>query len=162
MKEYHLKPKQSEEVVPFGAEEEVSPKPVSDGAKEVTAFFAGEGDDDFIEKEALADLVAYAKSMKDTLKDVETRYEKAKDEIKKRLKVDSMEEKKAIHNFGDHQVVVTRKNGQTKVDWEKYVEDELGRKTLDELLSAKESVAKGESTSSYITVGKPSISLEIL
>ena len=74
----------------------------------------------------------------------------------------SQEEKKKIHTFDNHQVIVTRKNGSAKVDWERYVSDTLGEKELASLLGSRDAVSKGEATSAYISVGKPSISVEIV
>ena len=164
MKEYHLKPKAEEEVVPFGVEQEaIPPKPSSEqNVKEAVKFFRGEDDDQFIEKEAIADLVEYAYSLAQAKKDVDAKLEKAKDEIKKRLKAEAMEGKKQIQAFGTRQVILTKKNGASKVDWERYVSDVCGEVAVKELLDAKDGVSDGSSTSKYVTIGKPSVSLEIL
>jgi hypothetical protein len=163
VKEYKLGKQDEVEVVPFGGEEEIPAKPKpEDNVKEAVKFFRGEDDEAFIEKEALEDLVEYAFSMAQTKKDVDAKLEKAKDEIKKRLKADSMEQKKQIQAIGNRQVILTKKNGSAKIDWEQYVSDMMKPEAVKELLDAKEAVSDGTSTSKYVTLGKPSISLEIL
>lgn len=164
MKEYHLKGNKDsmeEEIVPFGAE--AAPPPISEPskAKETVRFFKGEDADDFIEKEQLADLVAYAHSMKKTLDDVEAKYNKAKEEIKKRLITD-MTGKKLVKDFGDNQVILTKKAGSVKFDAEKYIIEVCGAADWKKIEETKEMVKADKVTSPYFTTEKGSTSIEIV
>lgn len=164
MKEYHLKgnaDKMEEEIIPFGVE--AAPTPVSEPSKaaETVAFFKGEDADDFIEKELLVDLVAYAHSMKKTLDDVEAKYSRAKEEIKKRL-VGEMQGKKLVKDFGDNQVILTKKAGSVKFDAEKYIIEVCGAADWKKIEETKEMFAKDQVSSPFFTKGKESVSIEVV
>ena len=163
MKEYHLKAdKIEEEIIPFGVEEAApAPSASAEAAKETVRFFKGEDTDDFIEKEALADLVAYAHSMKKTLDDVEAKYSKAKEEIKKRL-VGEMQGKKLVKDFGDNQVILTKKAGSVTFDAEKYIIEVCGAADWKKIEETKEMFAKDQVSSPFFTKGKESVSIEVV
>jgi hypothetical protein len=167
MKEYILKGNSDkpmdEEIIPFGVEDKPSPPPPvqSEKVKEVVRFFAGEGTDDFIEKEALADLVAYAASMKQSFDEIERKYEAAKNEIKKRLEGE-MTGKKLIKDFGDNQVILSKRSGSVKFDAEGYIKEQMGDKTWAEIEQTKEEVKAGKMESRYFTQGKDSVSIEVI
>lgn len=145
-------------MVPFVS----TPAPVSEPSKaaETVRFFKGEDADDFIETEKLADLVAYAHSMKKTLDDVEAKYNKAKEEIKKRL-VGEMQGKKLVKDFGDNQVILTKKAGSVKFDAEKYIIEVCGAADWKKIEETKEMFQKDQVSSPFFTKGKESVSIEI-
>lgn len=167
MKEYILKGNSDkpmeEEIIPFGVEEAPSPPPSASAEAEAKTvrFFKGEDADDFIEKEQLADLVAYAHSMKKTLDDVEAKYNKAKEEIKKRL-VGEMQGKKLVKDFGDNQVILTKKAGSVKFDAEKYIIEVCGAADWKKIEETWEMVKADKVTSPYFTTEKGSTSIEIV
>ena len=158
MKEYILNSDSGDEMVPFVS----TPAPVSEPSKaaETVRFFKGEDADDFIETEKLADLVAYAHSMKKTLDDVEAKYNKAKEEIKKRL-VGEMQGKKLVKDFGDNQVILTKKAGSVKFDAEKYIIEVCGAADWKKIEETKEMFQKDQVSSPFFTKGKESVSIEI-
>lgn len=165
MKEYILKGNSDkpmeEEIVPFGVEEAApAPSTSAEAAKETVRFFKGEDADDFIEKELLVDLVAYAHSMKKTLDDVEAKYTKAKEEIKKRL-VCEMTGKKLVKDFGDNQVILSKKSGSVKFDAEKYIIETCGAATWKEIEETREMFKADKVTSPFFEKGKDSVSIEI-
>ena len=160
MKEYILNSDSGDEMVPFVS----TPAPVVEPVKAsdtTVRFFKGEDADDFIETEKLADLVAYAHSMKKTLDDVEAKYTKAKEEIKKRL-VGEMQGKKLVKDFGDNQVILTKKAGSVKFDAEKYIIETCGAATWKEIEETKEMFAKDQVSSPFFTKGKESVSIEVV
>ena len=167
MKEYILKGNSDkpmeEEIIPFGVEEAPSPPPSAsaEAAAKTVRFFKGEDADDFIEKEALADLVAYAHSMKKTLDDVEAKYTKAKEEIKKRL-IGEMQGKKLVKDFGDNQVILTKKAGSVKFDAEKYIIEVCGAAEWKKIEETKEMFQKDQVSSPFFTKGKESVSIEVV
>ena len=143
----------TEQEVPFGFE-----KP---NDQKIIEFFKGEADDTFIEQEQLVDVVEYAFSLKATIEEAEGKYKKAADEIKRRLDADKMQEKKLIKDFGDRKCILTKKAGSAKVDYEKYITDMIGEKSVTELAAMKQDAKDGRETK-YVTLGKSSVSLEIL
>jgi hypothetical protein len=167
-KQYRLKADSMEvEDAPFGAEEAPKTAPQKEvesqeNAKKAVQFFAGEDCEDFVEKEALADLVAYAASMKKTLEDVQEKYEKAKEEIKKRLSPEMGASKKLVQDFGDNQVILSRRAGSVKFDAEAYITGELGENAWKELEATKKLVQEGSHTSPFFQRGKESLSVEVI
>jgi molybdopterin converting factor small subunit len=137
-------------------------KPVNVNAKKAVSFFVGEAEDKFIENEAINDLVEYAFSLKATLEEVEKKYKQAADEIKKRLDADKMEGKKVVKDFGDRKVILTRRQGSVRVDYEAYIRDVVGEREVKDLETQKDLVKRGAAESKYMTLGKDSISMEIL
>jgi hypothetical protein len=137
-------------------------KPINENAKKAVTFFVGEAEAKFIENEAINDLVEYAFSLKATLEEVEKKYKQASDEIKKRLDADKMEGKKVVKDFGDRKVILTKRQGSVKVDYEQYIKDVVGEKDWKDLETQKDLVRRGTAESKYMSVNKDSISMEIL
>jgi hypothetical protein len=163
----------AEEELPFGVEGVNAPPAPSaqtpsketeskENAKKAVQFFAGEDCEDFIEKEAIADLVAYAVSMKKTLDDVQEKFEKAKEEIRKRLLPELGQQKKLVQDFGDNQVILSRRAGSVKFDAQAYITGELGENAWKELEATKKLVQDGTHTSPFFQRGKESVSVEVI
>ena len=132
----------------------------NENAQKVITFFKGEADEKFIEQEQLVDVVEYAFSLKATIEEAEEKYEKAVAEIKRRLDADKLESK-VVKDFGDRKCILTPKDGSAKVDYEKYITDMIGEKSVTELAAMKQDAKDGRETK-YVTLGKPSVSLEIV
>ena len=123
--------------VPFGVGEQPTEK--------IVGFFKGETSEDFIQKEAMTDLVAYTYSLKDTIKELTTdkktgKYDLALAEIKKRHDADKMKvgDGKVKKSYDERIVVFTPCNGNAKIEWEKWARALIGDKEVDALLSDKE------------------------
>lgn len=129
--------------------------------EKIVPFFAGEDCADFIERESLLDLAEYAHSMKKTLEDVEKKYKAAVDEIKKRLKVETLS-KKHIENLGERQILVTKRAGSVSFDAEKYIRATFNDAAWKELEETKALVKDGKAESPYFTRGKESVAVEIV
>jgi hypothetical protein len=172
-------PAPAEEEIPFGVWAEIGatpPQPSASAeaqapsretesranAREIVRLFAGEDCEDFIEKEAIADLVAYAASMKKTLEDVQEKYECAKEEIRRRLLPEMGTQKKLVQDYGDNQVVLSRRAGSVKFDAEAYITGELGENAWKELEATKKMVQDGTHTSPFFQRGKESLSVEVI
>lgn len=144
-------------------EEEISLEDLEkSGAEQVKQFFAGEAEEDFVEKQDLETLVQFYASIKATKDQAEKHLKEAGDKIKRLLNADRMEEKKVSKQIGGHTVLLTRRAGSVKIDYERYIVDVVGEKELQQLQAEKEAVKRGELESKYIEVGKDSVSLEVI
>lgn len=124
-------------------------------------FFAGEDVENFVDRESMLDLAEYAHSLKQTLKDVEKKYDAAVAEIKKRLKADTLP-KKHIENLGERQILITKRAGSVSFDVEAYITDEFSAAAWKELEETKAMVKDGKVESKYFTRGKESVAVEIV
>ncbi len=131
------------------------------GSGKVVQFFGGEDAEDFIDKESMLDLAEYAHSLKKTIEDAEKKHKAAVDEIKKRLKVETLS-KKHIENLGARQILVTRRAGSVSFDAEKYITAQMSEAAWKELEETKAMVKENKVESPYFTRGKESVSVEIV
>lgn len=129
-------------------------------AQQVVKHFMAEKD---ISKERTTEeLLAYAYDMKQQKEEAEKEYKLTMDKIKGIFKLDAMDQKKVSISAGDFNLLVSKRSGSCKVDWETYVADQMGDKAVKELEQTKALVREGKATSKYIEVGKEVLAVEIV
>lgn len=128
----------------------------------IKQFFAGEAEAKLVETEELPKLVEFYASLKETERQVKEHLEKTSARIKQLMDADKLEVKKFSQSIAGHTVILTRRDGSVKVDWEQYVADMVNDQAVKELQAIKEAVKRGEAESKYVTVGKESVSLEVI
>lgn len=130
-------------------------------AEPKTQFFRGEARIDLMLCEETPTLVAYAASLEATLEEIKDQLEKCREEIKKREHVDQLTAK-AVREYGDHQVILTPREGSVTFDARAYVISTMTKAAWDELEETKRLVKDGKATSPFFKVGKSSVALEII
>lgn len=129
---------------------------------EIVQFFSGEANPEFIATAELETLVAFYASVKLTSKQAGEHRDRAGARIKELLKADSIEEKKSVQKVGKWSVIISRREGACKIDYEKYIEDHIGPEALKELAEMKDLVKRGKGQSKYVTQADESVVLEVL
>ena len=125
---------------------------------EITPFFSKEKP----KEKTLEEHLEYAYSMKQQKEEAEKEYKLSMDRIKDLMKVDGVERKREILTAGDFNLIVMKRSGQVKIDWERYVVDTVGEPAMKELEALKALAKEGKADSKYITVGKEVVSCEIV
>lgn len=124
--------------------------------KKIVEHFSGP------KERSVQELIQYAYEMKQQREEAEKEYELALEKIKSALKVDKIEGKKSIVPADGYDVVVSKRNGQVKFDYDKFIEDEIGGDAVGEIERIKTLAKEGKADSKYIKVGKEVIAVEIV
>ena len=104
----------------------------------------------------------YAFQMKQQKDEAEKEYKLSMEKIKDLMKVDSIKGKREIMTAGDFNLIVMKKAGNCKIDYERYIEEVVGQEANKELEKLKALVKEGKADSKYITVGKEVVSCELV
>jgi len=129
-------------------------------AGEVVGFFTK--DKKASAERTIEDELAYAYEMKLQRDEAEKEYKLSMDRIKSAMKVDGVTGKRQILTAGDYNLIVMKKSGAVKIDWEKWAEDVVGPAAVKELEAAKALVREGKADSKYVSVGKEVVSCELV
>lgn len=125
-------------------------------AKEIVKHFTAEKETD------ISKLIEYAFEMSEQEKECAKEKKLALDKIKAAWKLDKQEEKKKTYPVDGYNLIVTKRNGQVKFLYEKFIEDELGVDAIGEIEQLKALAKEGKADSKYIEVGDGAIAVEIL
>jgi len=136
-------------------DEELFDAPVT---KEIVKHFSSEKP----KERDINELVRYAYEMKQQKEECEKEYKLSMDKIKSTWKLDKMEGRKKTVPVEGYDIIVTKRNGSVKFDYEKFIEDELGADAVGEIEQIKTLAKEGKADSKYIEVGEGSVAVEIV
>lgn len=152
-KQYKLKSQASEEW-------ELAPEEPK-GVEEIRTFFTAPDPDKEMDKlsykQPCVEILREYLAVKDKLEALQAIQKQLRNDI-----VNLWESKPGAYGLEGLTLIIKPRAGQVKVNYEAFIEDEIGPEALQELLQTKDLVKQGKSTSKYVEQGEGGVSIEVL